>query len=99
MRRADGGADEVGPTAQVDLLGGGHVVAADGLGSVGGGGGEDGHGAVEAFGAGGTHAAGEVDAKGEVVDVGVGGRGGVGDGVGKAWRCVSGELVGMVGMG
>lgn len=71
MRRGDGRADEVGPAAHVDLLGGGHVVGADGLGFVGGGGGEDGHGAVEAFAAGRPHPAGEVDAEGEVVDVGV----------------------------
>ena len=85
MRRRDGGADEIGAATQIDLLGGGHVVGADGLGFVGGGRGEDGHGAVEAFAARGPDPAGEVDAERQVVDVGVRRRGGVGDGVGEAW--------------
>lgn len=71
MWRRDRCADEVGPAAHVDLLGGGHIIAADGLALVGRGRGEDGHGAVETFAAGWPHPAGKVDAEGEVVDVGV----------------------------
>jgi hypothetical protein len=80
----EAGVHEARPALHVDLLGGGGVVASDAGAAVGGGGFEDGHGVHEAGVAGGLAAAGQRHVQREVVDVGVGGRGGVGDGVGEA---------------
>lgn len=68
----------------IDLLGGGGVVVGDAGAAVGGGGFEHRHGVHEACVAGGLAAARQRDVQREVVDVGVGGRGGVSDGVGEA---------------